>query len=149
VAGSTSSLRLSSDAEPGAIRRHVSTKKAGTVPLSVELDQNPICGCGEGKDLGGFLLMPRWKKVVPYVTRAAFSPLFAVSYLETVGGKMKKIPDFGAESRNGGGATCAHCEKAAGRGQNLLKCSRCKITAYCGKDCQHADWKLHKIHCRA
>lgn len=36
---------------------------------------------------------------------------------------------------------CGHCGKSAGK---LLRCSRCKATAYCGKECQNASWKQHK-----
>jgi len=29
----------------------------------------------------------------------------------------------------------------------LSKCSRCKRVAYCGRECQLADWKRHKLEC--
>ena len=30
----------------------------------------------------------------------------------------------------------------------LQRCSRCKGTFYCGRECQRADWKAHKLKCR-
>ena len=37
---------------------------------------------------------------------------------------------------------CGNC-KIVGN----LKCSRCKIQAYCCVHCQRADWKAHKLIC--
>jgi hypothetical protein len=28
-----------------------------------------------------------------------------------------------------------------------MKCQRCKVTYYCSKQCQIADWKIHKKRC--
>lgn len=41
---------------------------------------------------------------------------------------------------------CFHC--SAPGNPTLLRCARCRGAFYCGKDCQTADWKLHKIVCR-
>jgi hypothetical protein len=116
-------------------------KQVGTIPLSVELDQNPICGCGEGKGLDVFPSVPGWEKLAPYVTRAAFSPLFAAPFLEIVGGPLEDI------DRKAVGAVCTYCKKAGKEGK-LLKCGRCKVTDYCGHACQRTDWKQHKITCQ-
>jgi hypothetical protein len=118
-----------------------------SVPLSVELDQNPICGCGEGKGLGAFSKVSSWQKLAPYVTRAVFSPLFAVPYMESVCGSLKGMPAFDdAADGEVDGSVCAHCGTI---GQKLLQCGRCHKISYCGKKCQHADWKQHKKHCQA
>jgi hypothetical protein len=44
---------------------------------------------------------------------------------------------------------CGHCEKVETQmdGAKLMKCQRCKVTYYCSKDCQVADWKIHKKRC--
>lgn len=116
--------------------------KTGDVPLSVKFDQNPICACGEGIQLGAFSKVPQWKKLAPFVTRAAISPLFAVSYLESVGGS---VPSFDKMLKMASTSpVCTHCGVAAG----TQKCSRCKDTNYCGQACQRADWKQHKVHCK-
>jgi hypothetical protein len=46
--------------------------------------------------------------------------------------------------------TCRRCEKLETQMGNskLMKCQRCKITYYCSKECQAADWKSHKIMCK-
>lgn len=45
-------------------------------------------------------------------------------------------------------STCAVCNKAASDLPSPLKrCARCRITAYCSRDCQKADWKAHKKIC--
>ncbi|GJQ78350.1 Hph [Trypoxylus dichotomus] len=33
-------------------------------------------------------------------------------------------------------------------GENLLRCSRCKVTHYCSRDHQKQDWKKHKTVCQ-
>jgi hypothetical protein len=33
-------------------------------------------------------------------------------------------------------------------GAKLMKCQRCKVTYYCSKACQTADWKSHKKMCK-
>ncbi|KAH8833234.1 hypothetical protein DL96DRAFT_1457839, partial [Flagelloscypha sp. PMI_526] len=38
---------------------------------------------------------------------------------------------------------CATCSK----GEKLLKCSKCKLVSYCGKECQKKHWKIHKTVC--
>jgi len=49
------------------------------------------------------------------------------------------------------GAVCARCRGSSDGGSKaptLLVCSRCKRRRYCGVECQKADWKSHKPHCK-
>jgi hypothetical protein len=41
---------------------------------------------------------------------------------------------------------CHHCQKIETQ-VVLMKCQRCKSAYYCGKECQVADWKIHKRTC--
>ncbi|KAJ7072040.1 hypothetical protein C8F01DRAFT_1044390 [Mycena amicta] len=41
-------------------------------------------------------------------------------------------------------ATCAVCGK-----ESLSRCSGCKVTSYCGANCQRTDWSAHKAACAA
>ncbi|KAH9885997.1 hypothetical protein C8Q73DRAFT_658897 [Cubamyces lactineus] len=104
------------------------------VPLTLEMEADPLCSCGRGKDVDGLLKVGEWKRYAPYVTRIAISPLFAVSYLETVG----RVPE-------------AHkCSVCRGRGQPKLKaCSGCTKVRYCSQACQKKDWPRHKPQCKA
>jgi hypothetical protein len=44
---------------------------------------------------------------------------------------------------------CKHCEKIETLdGAKHMKCQRCKLTYYCSRDCQVADWKSHKKLCK-
>jgi len=127
--------------------------KTGEIPLGVELEENPICACGEGMELGAMAEVASWKFLAPYMTRAAISQLFAVSYLESVAGALKNIIARGPstqDSPNAGATSCARCGKSASEAgkQALMKCSRCLKTMYCGRECQTAHWKQHKAICK-
>jgi hypothetical protein len=67
-------------------------KSRGSAPRSVLMEDNPLCTCGEGV---GFespaWTVPAWQGLLPRATRAAISPLFAVSYLEVVAGPASKM----------------------------------------------------------
>ena len=40
-------------------------------------------------------------------------------------------------------STCLQCSKPA-----ETKCSRCKVTYYCSRECQKLNWKQHKSYCK-
>lgn len=42
--------------------------------------------------------------------------------------------------------SCAHC---CLRSKTLMRCGRCKLVLYCGKECQKAHWKTHKHDCKS
>ena len=58
------------------------------------------------------------------------------------------------QRRRACGAVCANEACAASRhdpgllNNNLKKCGSCKCVAYCGKQCQRADWRRHKGECK-
>jgi hypothetical protein len=110
------------------------TTAQGRIPLTEDVGADPLCSCGRGQDVEGMFKVELWKEFAPYVTRAALSPLFAVSYLETVG----RDPD-------------AHkCSVCRGRGKPKIKaCAKCKKVRYCSAECQKKDWKAHKPKCEA
>ncbi|KAF8595883.1 hypothetical protein BDV93DRAFT_394756, partial [Ceratobasidium sp. AG-I] len=99
------------------------------------LDQTPICTCGEGLGFSSSEWNVRsWKGLLRFATRAAISPLFSVSYIETVAGAVKSLP----------------CWSCGGPGKPTLSaCSKCKKARYCSTECQHRDWKTHKASCKA
>ncbi|KAJ7068961.1 hypothetical protein B0H15DRAFT_793917 [Mycena belliarum] len=104
------------------------------VPLSVEMHLDPLCSCGRGKDVEGMSKVSLWSKFAPLVTRIAMSPLFAVSYLESV----SKDLDAG------------RCSVCRGKGKPKMKrCAKCQKTRYCSATCQRKDWDGgHKAKCK-
>jgi len=32
--------------------------------------------------------------------------------------------------------------------EGISRCSRCRTRAYCSRECQKSDWKIHKLYCR-
>lgn len=108
-------------------------KSQGKIPLSDVMENDPLCSCGRGKDVEGMMKVGLWSKLAPFVTRFALSPLFAVSYLETVGRDPSRY-------------MCFVCR---GKGKpKLLKCTTCQRTRYCSKVCQKKDWNNHKLRCK-
>ncbi|KAI9025462.1 hypothetical protein DFJ74DRAFT_664389 [Hyaloraphidium curvatum] len=46
--------------------------------------------------------------------------------------------------------TCANCKAISmDERKELLRCSRCRVTRCCSKDCQRKDWPDHKTVCKA
>ncbi|KAJ7356563.1 hypothetical protein DFH08DRAFT_1047221, partial [Mycena albidolilacea] len=103
----------------------------GRVPLSVEMECDPLCSCGKGKDVDGMRKKAEWATLAQYAVRVAFSPLFAVSYLERVG-------------RDPAAGRCFVCR---GKGKPKMKQCACGKVRYCSGDCQRKDWKAHKVKC--
>ena len=42
----------------------------------------------------------------------------------------------------------AVCSRCKAKSNDLKKCTRCKLVAYCGKQCQIEDWSEHKMICK-
>jgi len=42
---------------------------------------------------------------------------------------------------------CQRCGIEASPTQKIRACTRCNKVGYCGKSCQRADWKVHKLNC--
>jgi len=109
------------------------------IPVTYKIDENPICSCGMGKVGPEFERVAAWKPFTKLVTRAAISPLFALSYVETVGDL-----DTATQRQN----KCFSCQKEEEEDAKLMTCSRCKMVRYCSATCQKADWKKHKLICK-
>ncbi|KAJ3746220.1 hypothetical protein DFH05DRAFT_1394437 [Lentinula detonsa] len=107
-------------------------KVSGRIPLTEEIEHNPLCSCGEGKDVEEMLGVPLWQPFACYVTRIALSPLFAVSYLEPIG-------------RDINSRRCWLC-RCKGK-PRLKECSRCRKVRYCSPECQKKDWAAHRKKC--
>ncbi|PSR83543.1 hypothetical protein PHLCEN_2v5697 [Hermanssonia centrifuga] len=129
--------------------------QSGMIPISTQHGENPICDCGKGKVSPSFTRNKQWAAFVPYVTRIAVSPLFAVSYLETIGEHYKDavreantgVAQQRPASHAAGSYQCAGCKTSVAEGK-ALRCSACKNATYCGRECQKSDWKKHKIVCK-
>ncbi|KIK36901.1 hypothetical protein CY34DRAFT_810859 [Suillus luteus UH-Slu-Lm8-n1] len=126
----------------------------GAIPLTFDPEESPICSCGAGVGAEAFVKKyPMLRPLAPHVTRAAISPLFALSYLEKVFGSLEdavttKTPTTPA-SAVAVPQVCAACGKEGSGSGSLLICSRCKVVRYCSADCQRDDWKGHKKRCVA
>ena len=119
----------------------------GSIPLSLELRHDPLCSCGQGKDVSAaFTREKDWESAIPFVTRIAIGPLFGVRYVESVGGSADAMrQEMGKEAEE----PVKWCARCGGQGKpKLLVCSACKNARYCSAECQRDDWKKHKTLCR-
>jgi len=108
-------------------------RSQGRIPLTREMEFDPLCSCGRGKDTEGMMKQALWRPFAPYVTRIALSPLFAVSYLE----KIARDP------------TAHKCFVCRGKGKpKLMSCKGCWKVRYCSEACQKNHWKVHKPQCK-
>jgi hypothetical protein len=116
-------------------------------PLSLKRGESPICKCGMGVGAAAaFVKDPTWKPFAPYVTRAAISPLFALSFMEPIGGSLGASKGKSGSTPLAPQGKCAFCGKQK---EKLLACGKCKKVKYCGADCQRKHWKTHKGQCSA
>lgn len=115
-----------------------------SIPLSLEHENDPLCSCGKGKDVGeAFTKERKWASAIPFVTRIALGPIFGVPYVEGVGGFTDAVMQRVSEGNRDG---CARC---GGPGKpKLLVCGACKSISYCSAGCQKEDWKKHKQTCK-
>jgi hypothetical protein len=52
------------------------------------------------------------------------------------------------EQRCTGVQRCEGCGCKGSAEVRLKKCTACEKVVYCSRECQHADWRLHKVVCR-
>lgn len=117
-------------------------RNKGQIPLSIEEDQNPLCGCGEGQVTPSFTKVKQWAPFAKYVTRIAIAPVFPVPYLES----LMRFPNTEVSTATTGQRPrCDNCNASPGQ---LLACSGCGKARYCSKECQKAAWKAHKVKCK-
>ncbi|KAL1730978.1 hypothetical protein EV714DRAFT_236376 [Schizophyllum commune] len=111
-------------------------------PLATGHFDNPICTCGQGKDIPANDVLRGCPPLARMVTRAAIGLALPVPYLESIGAKgsasTKTMEQLVKEDR------CWACLKG---GVQLMACSRCKKMKYCSRACQAKDWKAHKELC--
>jgi len=114
------------------------------IPLSLRSDENPLCSCGNGKDITPeFRKEGAWKSIIPYATRVAISPLFGAPYMDSIRPVVSGLAASNPQEPE------KRCQKCGALGKpKILVCSVCKGGSYCSADCQKADWKDHKDVCR-
>lgn len=110
------------------------------IPSHLGFGVDPLCHCGRGKNTEEFLKRPEWTPLASFVTRIALTPLFGVPYLDKVLSYTKPVVEEGKPR-------CIVCKE--GGKPKLLTCTRCKRGTYCSVACQKADWKEHKVKCKA
>jgi hypothetical protein len=62
---------------------------------------------------------------------------------------LARLSNTNNDKDNKDAKVCRHCLKTESlEGAKLMKCQQCKVTYYCNKVCQAADWKSHKKMCK-
>ncbi|KAF5365319.1 hypothetical protein D9758_005436 [Tetrapyrgos nigripes] len=104
---------------------------------------------------------PRQNAYVHNVCNSFEGP--CADYLEQVNKDMAVLTGMPGQSKGGTrnsrrpppgsvypmSATCIVCnnEELSSR-KHLKQCTQCKVTRYCGQECQRKDWKRHKTFCK-
>ncbi|WYZ34067.1 hypothetical protein EsH8_I_000343 [Colletotrichum jinshuiense] len=137
-------------AERSRTWNHKSTceyRKTGSVPVSLEPNEQVLCSCGNGQFPDNFIGLPEWDTASRYATRIAISPTFAVPFVEDIV-DMKLYKDVGAGGVAQQQERCTNCGKTSGKdGAALKKCMRCLKVKYCSPECQKKDWRKHRGEC--
>ncbi|KAL1747689.1 hypothetical protein HDZ31DRAFT_31395 [Schizophyllum fasciatum] len=113
------------------------------IPRTLAQFANPICECGQGRDVPESEIIRQCRSMAHLLVRAAIGLAFPVPYLEDVGVTVQKAMQ--TMERGVEGSACGVCGK--GGNAKLLVCARCKRMKYCSKACQTEDWKTHKRLC--
>jgi hypothetical protein len=119
-------------------------KIEGRIPRSLKMEEDPLCSCGRGKNLGKFEEVKEWRAFKPYVTRVAIGLPFSTSDPGDTAAELKGMIDS-VEEPAGKKDSCQGCGQPGK--PKLLVCSRCRGVKYCSAECQKADWKMHKGAC--
>ena len=60
----------------------------------------------------------------------------------------KAAPSSSRKKNRSKARVCSVCDKKQEDASEPLKhCAKCKITLYCSRECQKADWQNHRTHC--
>ncbi|AEO58629.1 hypothetical protein MYCTH_95272 [Thermothelomyces thermophilus ATCC 42464] len=139
----------------GAVSRRGVGAPGRMAPVSVDMGEEVVCGCGKGVFPAGWEPdVPMWEVVKRFCVRAAISPLFASVLVEDVMPDVEPFgPGLGQDGRKekGDGVTgCRSCAREKSKeGGELKAFAKCLKVKYCGRTCQRADWKRHKKECIA
>lgn len=95
------------------------------------------------KGMGAFMSArrPRDEEAVLYI------PLLTMAQLQQRGKtppSQQAPSDVQAWKLNRGACSCEACRRIA---VQMVRCGRCKLVYYCGRECQKRDWKQHKVWC--
>lgn len=123
-------------------------REVGKIPLSVEVDENPLCSCGEGVVPPDFMDdNTEEEAMAKYSTRIAISPIFPVPYVGASADVDASPPgtQSAPQPTTSSSPQCDNCNKPS---TQLKNCAACGKAKYCSKECQKAAWKAHKPECK-
>src|SRR5690606_22425685 len=137
----------------------------GKIPLSLEKGQRVLCSCGEGVFDKDFKIdAPGWVVFMKHAVRGAISPSVYSPRVDNRHDGLGNMPAGSVpgalarsesgedeEEEKGAKATCGVCGKEGAKSGavKMKACSRCGRGSYCSRECQKADWKVHKKGCKA
>lgn len=156
---------------PALAERCRSWEHTSDCKYRVEFDKTSLCGCGQGQDAA---IMPEpYKKIAHLATRIAIPLIFAVPYVEAVGGQEVMVELATAlkqhlktsqhhcptdtilsaafkigQALKQKTADNASCDNCGNTGPGLKTCALCEKVKYCNRACQVAAWKTHKKVCK-
>ncbi|CAM9429794.1 unnamed protein product [Chrysoparadoxa australica] len=141
------------DTEARLAQKEVPEDEAETTQVVEEPAPLPEPVAGSGSELGMVLGQDLGGKAPAAAAGAAGLVPWGVADVRRLQGLREHLialrdhvdaPQSGLEGEH-------HCANDLCNGSELddfLRCSRCKTTWYCSKECQKLDWRIHKKHCK-
>lgn len=124
------------------------------VPLSMEDDKPVLCTCSNGVFPDNFLNgIPNCNVAAKHAVRGVISPMFPAPLLENLftHDDCDRMDHGASASAAGdmGDKKCWNCGKSKDSDAEtvLRNCARCHVAKYCPRECQKAQWKVHKQSC--
>lgn len=56
---------------------------------------------------------------------------------------VQQVMENVGDEERGRDLKCEIC----GKSEDIKRCAKCKVVAYCSRECQKSDWKKHKKIC--
>ncbi|TGJ80534.1 hypothetical protein E0Z10_g8219 [Xylaria hypoxylon] len=124
--------------------------KSGKIPLTMEHGKQLLCTCGNGEFPPDYKVnTPSWETLKKHAVRAAISPAFWAPFADQMYRPDLSRVDIARAAGRPSSGGCASCGRTKQEdGKDLLSCARCMKIKYCSRDCQRADWPLHKVVCK-
>jgi len=91
-------------------------------------------------------MLPSERDIINTLLKQGNKELPGANVSARVLGSKDTRPDVSDVWKSKNSRQCAECSKVSS--SDLMKCSRCRLIHYCGRECQRLAWPTHKLVCK-